>query len=299
MKINAIYQLLKEPNVYLSTGTSEWHRIPRARDPGFMLCHPMWFFGPKSALLYVRMARLLEERNIKLILLHNSRLELTIGSCSGLPSHLLNQNMHVCEHWFTPCGCQRVYDAVYTAAAAKYKRIHLALDVPRLFVLTYFWPEVRDTEGKWRLSMFDQRLAGVVHNTDRVPLSDVPKVLCSAGCGLALSRVEGAMWASMEYLMCGLPVVTTWNLGGRDFYLNESNSIRVGADRTSVKAGVMKASSRCAGAGEIRDGVMAKVRDQRGAFVELVAKLSGRSDVAAVSDCWWAAPSGIHAHRIL
>jgi glycosyltransferase involved in cell wall biosynthesis len=259
----------------------------------------MWFFGPKSIPLYRRMAAMLADKNIQLVLLHNSRLEERIGYLSGIPGHLLNQNMHVCEHVFQPCEVPLAYDAIYTASAAAYKRIHLALDVPRLFVLTYFWPDVRDENGKWSLALFDSRLASIPHNTDRVEPADVSKLLGSAQCGLALSQVEGAMFASMEYLMCGLPVVTTWNLGGRDFYLDESNSVKTRASRTAVRDGVGAVAKHAARKKEIRQNVLRKVCEQRTSFVALVSEVTRSDAVENIAKSWWAAPTGIAATRII
>lgn len=299
MQINAIYQLLADPEVYLSTGTKNWHKLPDSRGKGFLLCHPMWCFGLKSIDPYRRLAKMLREKGLQLVMLHNSRIEAAVGAFSGLPSHLLNQNMHICEHRFQPRDVPVQYDAIYTAAAARYKRIELALDVPKLFVLTYFWPEVRDEHGKWQLRLFDPKLTGLKHNNDRIAPTEVPRLLSSARCGLALSRVEGAMWASMEYLMCGLPVVSTWNLGGRDFYLDESNCVRVYATRAAVKEGVRAAPARCASGDEIRRLALGKVTEQRARFVELVSQLSHRPDLDSIAQGWWAAPDGIHAHRII
>lgn len=299
MQINAVYRLLSDPPVYLSSGTKWWHTLPRSDRAGFVLAHPMWFFGPRSVAPYRKQARALAERNLRLILLHNSEIETIIGRLSGLPSHLLNQNMHTCEHWFSPRDDPIQFNAIYTAAAAPYKRIELALDVPKLFVLTYFWPDIRDETGKWRLGKFDSRLEGVRHNVDRVERQQVPRLISAARCGLALSRVEGAMWASMEYLMCGLPVVTTWNVGGRNFYLDDSNSVRVRATRASVKEGALAAPGRCAPRAEIRRRTLIQVEEQRQRFVELVARLTGRKDLGAIQHTWWAPPNGIHAHRLI
>jgi glycosyltransferase involved in cell wall biosynthesis len=43
--------------------------------------------------------------------------------------------------------------------------------------------------------------------------------------GLALSEIEGACYASAEYLLCGLPVISTPSLGGRDEFYDKRNSI--------------------------------------------------------------------------
>ena len=224
MKINAVYQIVPDKPVYLSTGPKNWGQIPSPIGTGFLFCHPMWFFGLKSIFIYWRLQRSLRRKGIELILLQNSPLENLIGRMSGFDSYLLNQNMHADEAEFTvQDDVDKKYDAVYVAAAARYKRIHLALQVQRLFVVTYFWPDVRDAEGYWNLGLFDKRLKNVEHNKNRIERKEVGQIINEAHCGLALSRVEGAMWAVQEYLLSGVPVVTTWNLGGRNHYLNRSN----------------------------------------------------------------------------
>jgi glycosyltransferase involved in cell wall biosynthesis len=63
-------------------------------------------------------------------------------------------------------------------------------------------------------------------------------LLNQAYCGLALSAIEGGMHASMEYLLCGLPVVTTESLGGRSYFLNSNNSIFVDDNSDAVLSAV-------------------------------------------------------------
>ncbi|EHL96094.1 hypothetical protein HMPREF9946_04990 [Acetobacteraceae bacterium AT-5844] len=46
-----------------------------------------------------------------------------------------------------------------------------------------------------------------------------------AAFGMALSELEGACYASTEYLLCGLPVVSTPSLGGRDEFYGPLNSV--------------------------------------------------------------------------
>ena len=42
--------------------------------------------------------------------------------------------------------------------------------------------------------------------------------------GLCLSEREGAMFASIEYLLCGLPIVTTPSIGGRHVFFEADTS---------------------------------------------------------------------------
>jgi glycosyltransferase involved in cell wall biosynthesis len=81
-------------------------------------------------------------------------------------------------------------------------------------------------------------VAGINHSR---PVSEIPKhvflndrqltpeEVCvkinESHCGLILSDAEGGCFASSEYLLCGIPVVSTQSFGGRDVWYDNYNSI--------------------------------------------------------------------------
>jgi glycosyltransferase involved in cell wall biosynthesis len=67
---------------------------------------------------------------------------------------------------------------------------------------------------------------------------------CSVG-GI-FSAEEGACYACTEYLLCGLPVITTNSIGGRNMWLNASNSITVEATPEDVAQGVQQSLAKLA-----------------------------------------------------
>lgn len=60
-------------------------------------------------------------------------------------------------------------------------------------------------------------------NESRLPPNQVVEVLNQSFCGGVFSEAEGGNYSSGEYLLCGLPVVSTPSKGGRDEYFNEDN----------------------------------------------------------------------------
>ncbi|KAL4431745.1 hypothetical protein ABPG77_002961 [Micractinium sp. CCAP 211/92] len=78
--------------------------------------------------------------------------------------------------------------------------------------------------------------------------------------GLSLSELEGPCWASSEYLLCGLPVVTTPCSGGREVWYNEGNSIVVQPTQDAVAAGVSQAIQ------QLRSGAFSRQRIREGAL---------------------------------
>lgn len=75
-------------------------------------------------------------------------------------------------------------------------------------------------------------------NTSRISPVEVNDLLNQAYCGGIFSEVEGACFASSEYLLAGLPVISTKSIGGRDYWYNENNSIICKPTPESVKDAV-------------------------------------------------------------
>jgi glycosyltransferase involved in cell wall biosynthesis len=138
--------------------------------------------------------------------------------------------MHVCgEHAladtskFTLQPQKHKFAAVYIAQNSAYKRIHLAAKIDRLCLISKgLRPEdfakIKSTIPNLYSPNVEQ---GLLNPTQ------VAELLNASATGLILSALEGQNRATIEYLMCGLPVVSTINRGGRDRFLSPSNSIYV------------------------------------------------------------------------
>jgi glycosyltransferase involved in cell wall biosynthesis len=116
-----------------------------------------------------------------------------------------------------------MFDAVYNARLMWYKRHHLACATASLLLIhgNNFGPEAAEQARQVRqavshaVSANDLLYPGI---KTEIPLADIAALLAHARCGLALSGVEGTMKVSAEYLLCGLPVVSTPSDGGRARY---------------------------------------------------------------------------------
>jgi glycosyltransferase involved in cell wall biosynthesis len=67
---------------------------------------------------------------------------------------------------------------------------------------------------------------------------EVAEKINQSACGLILSAKEGACFASSEYLLCGIPVVSTPSKGGRDFWYTAYNSVIASPDPAEVSQAV-------------------------------------------------------------
>ena len=154
----------------------------------------------------------------------------------GLESFVANQNQFVDPDLFTPVAPVegRRFDAVYNARFRSYKRHHLAARVTRLALIGYSFDSpdflrIQELLGKPYLGNL---VAGELRLLSE---TEVNSVLNQAVCGLCLSKIEGAMTATVEYLLAGLPVVATTSRGGRDVFLDGRFTRWVEASDIAVK----------------------------------------------------------------
>jgi glycosyltransferase involved in cell wall biosynthesis len=205
------------------------------------------------------------------------------------PAHFINKNAFVDEDMFAPvAGIEPDFDAVHNGQLLPYKRHELAAAVERLALIVYRHPSARtdpshaEYDAKIRQLLLHARWLNDIDSF--VAPFEIPRLLAQARSGLCLSAEEGPMAASMEYLMCGLPVVSTRNVGGRDVFFDEHTSITVADDPGSVARGVAELVGRGLSRELVRERVLEKVRVHRERFVELVngigASTGNRADFA-------------------
>jgi hypothetical protein len=121
-----------------------------------------------------------------------------------------------------PTAYPKQFDASYVARLDKGKRHHLAAGIGRL-QLIYGYELDPDKDGRKRVAEALPRASFVNHELGEgkyvfMNPQQVTERLARSSVGLCLSAVEGCMRASIEYMLCGLAVVSTPAIGGRDRY---------------------------------------------------------------------------------
>src|SRR5215212_801941 len=81
------------------------------------------------------------------------------------------------------------------------------------------------------------------------------------------------MFASVQYLLAGLPVVTTPSLGGRDVFFDDEIAITVEASPEAVAHGVREMIARDLQPEYVRTKTVKRVLSHRATFVDLVQKI--------------------------
>ena len=164
---------------------------------------------------------------------------------------------------------EKRFDAVYVARLDAAKRHEYAGGIDRLLLL------YQET-GPKNVAAFRERLPNAcfgnhdlnegVYNNYKPP--EYGELLQQAHVGICLSEVEGANRASIEYALCGLPVVSTLSIGGRDRFFDRRHARIVRADRDEVAAAVREFVASRADPREVRSEVMAQLETGRLRFVE-------------------------------
>lgn len=191
--------------------------------------------------------------------------QVELARAAELNARLCNTNAFINEQVFRQQPMTKQFDAVSNARLVKLKRVGLARMVKNLAIIRGH--QLEDTE-------YDDP-ADIPHsyiNLYQLSRNQVARVLSASRVGLALSAAEGACASSSEYLLCGLPVVSTPSRGGRDIWYNSDNSIICEPSAESVSEAVDLAIRRLAQGSfdpvSIRHRHIEQSKEHRRMFVE-------------------------------
>ena len=176
--------------------------------------------------------------------------EQQLQACSmGFESIFFNHNALLDEatYWLER-DADPVYDLVLnTRPERNFKRPHLAKSVSNLAVIQGY--------NFHRDDYMDLReLEPAFLNETRLTTQDVVQIYNQSIAGGIFSEREGACYSSSEYLLCGLPVVSTHSEGGRDVWYNQWNCIICEPTQEAVVEAVCKVTRN------LKDGIFDRRR---------------------------------------
>jgi glycosyltransferase involved in cell wall biosynthesis len=200
----------------------------RETDYFFVICG--WYFDAGFAQEAVKMFEALGLKKGQFFIMFNSEKEKDNFRSSGFSGEVINQNAWLKEGNFSlpESNTPKKFDATYIGRRSEFKRHMLAQEIPRLAIIA------GDNHG----NSISPIPTHAWTNTHKFSREEVVGVLHSSRVGIILSEKEGACFSSSEYLLCGLPVVSTKCLGGRDVWYDEYNSIVVDPDPHKIARAV-------------------------------------------------------------
>jgi len=202
----------------------------------------------------------------------------------GYHAILCNQNCFIDYTKFTSFEDTKEYDAVMNCRPEMFKRPYLAENVENLAYIKGL------TYGKRVLYDFNQLTCKFMNHT-RIPMEEVMKIYNKSYCGLIFSESEGACYSSSEYLLCGLPVISTLSRGGRDTWYTKKNSIIVEADKDKIKEAVklciQNTEVNIFNSEEIRNEHIIFTNEMRNNFIECTRKLFNKHNILINAKEYW------------
>jgi hypothetical protein len=172
------------------------------------------------------------------------------------------------------------FDAVINSQMEAVKRHELAAQVESLAVIAYrldsqprYYRRIREllTHASWL------NFKGDAYSF--IPSEEMSSQLSRARVGLILSAAEGANYAMVEYLLSGIPVVSTRCQGGREVFFDDRCVKVVDDDPRAVAEGVREMVARRLDPEFVRECVLEKLLVHRATLLSI---LQGFSDDAGV-----------------
>jgi glycosyltransferase involved in cell wall biosynthesis len=202
----------------------------------------------------------------------NTQKEYRLFNSLGIKCIFCNHNAFVDEKLFRiRPRIRKKFDAVYNAQIARFKRLELASKIEKLAIITYF-DYVKSSFGYyWKIKRVLNRATWINKPKENyIPAQQLAKYINQARIGLCLSKIEGAMYASAEYLLCGLPIVSTKSVGGRDEFFEEAYVKIVTSNKYAIARAVEEMIRREVSPIIIRKKTLNKIENHRKRFINLI-----------------------------
>jgi len=234
----------------------------RSSDFFFVYCgwnHSKWF--AQQALGTVEALGLNKK---SFFYLFNSPMELGCFAETGFDGALINHNCWIDENLvMKPMIGPKRYDAVYIGRRSAFKRHMLADRVSNLAIIA----------GINHGNKISPIPSTIYLNPAPLPPDQVCEKINQSHCGLILSEEEGACFASSEYLLCGIPVVSTHSMGGRDVWYDDYNSIVCEPDPKQIADAVAYFKAHPRDPEIIRANHIDEARKHRLRFIEVFERV--------------------------
>lgn len=236
------------------------------RDNDHFIVSLGWYFGEFLVQECNHVFEILNLNKSNFHIMFNDFSDKSMFEKYGFKGELINQNCFLDENLFKIIDSEKIYDAIYTARLVDFKRHHLANKIDNLALIA------GPTHGPAPINVPPNRYK----NEQILTPEEVMQKLSESKVGIILSEAEGACYSSSEYLLCGLPVVSTNSYGGRSVWYNSSNSLICDATPENVAEAVKKLANSYVDRRQIREMHINLANYFRGNFIKLHQELINR-----------------------
>jgi len=226
--------------------------------------------------------------NHKIYFLLNSKKEHEIFKSKGIKSEFIHQNALVDINQFKPLMQKKKYDVIYNGRLEEMKRHYLLKDCHNISLISAYVMKIDRSKEEY-LNELKKNIphAFMINSNQPTSLenynydmgiqilkpSEVNIAINHSKVGVILSAREGACYASIEYLLAGIPVVSTKNIGGRDYFLDKRFCRIVSSNSKSIKNAVDELISLNISPSFIREETIKKINPHVQKFRNLLREV--------------------------
>ena len=213
------------------------------------------FDGPKTIQQIIKSYRFHQNKyhHHKILFLMNNLDESREFKKNAIPCKFVHQNALVDSNIFKPISISKTYDIIYNARLDSMKRHYLLKDCPNIGLISGYVLNIDRSKEEYlnelkkiipHAFMINSNQPTSLENFNYdmgiqlLKSSEVNIAINRSRVGVILSSKEGACYASIEYLLAGIPVVSTKNIGGRDYFLDKRFCRNVPSNPKSIKIAV-------------------------------------------------------------
>jgi glycosyltransferase involved in cell wall biosynthesis len=208
-----------------------------------------------------------------IVFLANDAMEQAMLGDHGVESFVFQHNGFYNSEKIPFMRQPKEFDSVYMARIHSYKRFELMADIETACILfgdveMPYYKEVAGLLKRFTFVNGDPRSDNIAWLTS----PEVAQWCARSRCGLCLSAEEGAMFSSMEYLLSGIPIVSTRSIGGRDAYFDDQYCIVCDDTPAAVARAVKEIAARDIDPAYIRMSTLARIMENRVGLLRYIMK---------------------------
>jgi len=223
----------------------------------FFLVSFWWtlFDGPNTIQQIIKSYRFHQDKynHHRILFLLNNLDESREFKKNAIPCKFIHQNALIDSNIFKPNLIAKKFDVIYNARIDSMKRHYLLKDCQKIGLISAYVMNIDSSKQEY----LDELKKNIPHafmiNSNQstrienfqfemgfkyLTSKQVNVALNQSKVGVILSAKEGACYASIEYLLSGIPVVSTKNIGGRDYFLDKRFCRIVSSNPKAIKNAV-------------------------------------------------------------
>lgn len=297
MRVTFFFVLWEEPLVcVISSGGSLASGVELALDyaagrPCHILARPSWDL-PIIGDALASTDRWLRQvhPSVKLVSMAPTAAYTDYVSSLGMAAIHAHNGAFISERIFCPePDTPKAFDAVHNAQTQPFKRHELAYGVPNLALITYVGQFAAESVADIVANYRDLKFANYSAREGYRSLdgNQIRHIVNQARCGLVLSELEGPNNASMEYFLCGVPLVSTPSRGGREAMYDPRHVAIVEPTPKAVETAVARFWASAPDPEEIRAAALAKARPHRSRLIAWLSEIVGEDLLGQADENLW------------